>query len=336
MEFKHKDFIVRNRKKLSIAMAWILLLVLLIFIFKPSDVIIVERTLEEKQERLIWEFNEERASINYDIEIQKDFKVEMVKDLKNNIDILKWEIKLEELNIKWIDTCININLSWFNTLESICKDWNELYVGEEVDIEEVVKIYTWAILETYKSANWTELEFVDNMKKYNWSFNSNWLSKRYWELEWDTVEWRTYSFLKIYWLEDTMEHWMEFEKKHKIKYSLPICIARADSWLWTQLKSKNNIWNVWNNDSWNTVRYSTLVDWIEAIYRVLNNQYLQNIRSLWYLSQWGRDMVKWEPCTKSWEYCYATSKENWGINVKNCLSTIYNKPVDETYEFRIN
>jgi hypothetical protein len=113
--------------------------------------------------------------------------------------------------------------------------------------------------------------------------------------------------------------------KYKIDYALIVCIARADSWLWTQLKSKNNIGNVGNNDRWSTIEYDSMTDWFDAIFRVLHNKYLWHKQSIWSLSVW-------------WWWgspYYATSKYNWNMNVLNCMSNIYSRPIDENFLFRL-
>lgn len=124
-----------------------------------------------------------------------------------------------------------------------------------------------------------------------------------------------------------IEEWTfeRFEEKHWIKKELPFCIAWADSDFWRQLKSKNNIWNVWNNDRWDTVAYETIDDGIEAIFKTLNWTYLKHKQSVWSLSPGGW----WDPSY------YATSPENWNNNVLNCLNTILDTKINEDWNFRI-
>jgi len=118
---------------------------------------------------------------------------------------------------------------------------------------------------------------------------------------------------------------IENEKKHWIKKELTVCIAWADSSLWKQLKSRNNIGNVGNNDRGQVVHYATIEWGIEAIYKVLNNRYLWHKQSVWSLSPWGGGNAPF----------YATSPENWNNNVLNCLNTILDSSINESFNFRI-
>jgi hypothetical protein len=162
------------------------------------------------------------------------------------------------------------------------------------------------------------------MEKIWWKLNSQWRSKEYFELYWQKID-RINQILDKYWLKEHHIDLIELGNEYKIDYALVVCIARADSWLWTQLKTTNNIWNVGNNDRGNTVSYETLYDWWKAIFRVLHNKYLWHKQSIWSLSVWWW----WNP-----PY-YATSQENWNMNVLNCMSNIYNTNINENYLFRL-
>jgi hypothetical protein len=169
-----------------------------------------------------------------------------------------------------------------------------------------------------------------------WEVNSNWMSQEYKQLLWDTpkqrAEYMLNSFEKAKW---TIDLWLELWEKYKIDPYLAISIAKADSSLGNQLKSTNNFGNVWNNDRWDVVHYATKQDGIEAIFRVLNNKYLWNIYTVWYLSCWGKIKLWIENCFQNNEKVYATSKENWNNNVINTLRNIYkDSSIDENYNFR--
>jgi hypothetical protein len=162
------------------------------------------------------------------------------------------------------------------------------------------------------------------MEKIGWKFNPDWRSKEYIQLTWKKID-RINQILSKFWLEEHHYDLIELWNQYKIDYALVVCIARADSGLWTQLKSTNNIWNVWNNDRWNTVSYETLYEWRKAIFRVLNNKYLWHKQSIWSLSVWW-----W--WTRPY---YATSEYNWNMNILNCMGNIYDTQITEDYLFRI-
>jgi hypothetical protein len=152
-----------------------------------------------------------------------------------------------------------------------------------------------------------------------WRVNKDWISKSKEELLGNNFK----EIVKNNWLQ--IDYWQWFEVKYKVKKEVVACIARRDSWLWKYLKTKNNFWNVWNNDRWDTRSYKTEKDWIEAIFKTLNNKYLRHKQSIWSLSVGG-----W------WNSpFYATSLENWNINVLNCLWVMYNKLVSENDGFRL-
>lgn len=139
----------------------------------------------------------------------------------------------------------------------------------------------------------------------------------------NSVENRTKAFLNIYW------HNYDQRKNNawNIKPEVLVCIAWADSHLWYALKSKNNIWNVWNNDRWDIKEYETLDQGIRAIRYTLNWTYLKNKQTIWDLS------FAWD-CKIDCKYVYATSNQNWQNNVTNCLSLIYNKTIEPSFTIK--
>lgn len=160
---------------------------------------------------------------------------------------------------------------------------------------------------------WQKEEFV------SWRVNSQWESKSKDELLWN-------SFDEISLAHGIpVDYWYDAEKKYKVKKEVALCIAWRDSWLWTYLKTKNNFWNVWNNDRWDKVNFVTAEKWVEAIFKVLNGKYLKYKQSIWSLSPggWGNSPF------------YATSKENWNVNITNCLSVINWIQVTENYKIRL-
>lgn len=127
-----------------------------------------------------------------------------------------------------------------------------------------------------------------------------------------------------YWL-DPSQIW-EVENKYWIKESVILCVIISETswghkWYWTS--SCNNVWNVYNTDSWKRKCFDTYIEWLEAIWKTLNNKYLYSIWTLWCLSNaWSckqRD--------NNW-HRYATSESNWEKNMVACLSTVYWERID--------
>lgn len=156
--------------------------------------------------------------------------------------------------------------------------------------------------------------------------NSNGYSQRYVELYGDTKQERIISLLNTYWFdgEDTWYTIRTISRIYRVYPETIVCIAYADSSLGRFLKTEHNYGNVGNNDRWDTVSYSNVEQGFNAIAKVLNNQYLWGYSTVDQLSRRGNEtgMV------------YATSPENWHINVTNCLGMIHNKYVPDNFNYR--
>jgi hypothetical protein len=113
--------------------------------------------------------------------------------------------------------------------------------------------------------------------------------------------------------------------KMKIDPAVAVCIWYAESGLWRNTTTPNNVWNVWNNDRWDRRWYPTPQAGINAIYYVLDNKYLSKYWTIYSLSRyWNKD-----------SHIYSSSPYNWYKNVIKCLATIKGYPIDEYYPFRI-
>jgi len=156
------------------------------------------------------------------------------------------------------------------------------------------------------------------------------------EITGKTVDEKTLSYLQMHWMGLTYNTWKKYWKLYNIKYSVAICIAKADSNLGKQLKTSYNIGNVWNNDGWDKVHYDNWDDWIRAIFRTLNWKYIKWNNVIWDLSQGWRIKMDTKWCTEDHysRKCYASSIDNWNRNVLRCLNSIYNQPKDEYFKFR--
>ena len=131
------------------------------------------------------------------------------------------------------------------------------------------------------------------------------------------------------WIDESLNWWID--------PSFVMCIWLAESWLWNNLTSAYNIWNVWNNDRWDRRDYSNAKEWIRAIVYALNNQYLHRYDTLAYLSWWWRDSAWLPACWATpTEYCYASSMTHWHNNMKRCLSHLKWYYILDSYKFRYN
>ena len=140
--------------------------------------------------------------------------------------------------------------------------------------------------------------------------------------------------LTKYGLWDTYDHRDKMQYKYGVRMTVAVCIAKADTSLGRELKTTNNVANVGNNDRWDRVHYKTIEAGIEAVFRTLSNRYIGRNKKIWELSNWWRKVLWLPPCWNG-NYCFATSSDNRNINLSNCLSEIYKKPIDENFLFRL-
>ena len=143
----------------------------------------------------------------------------------------------------------------------------------------------------------------------------------------DTVDDRAESFLNEYWVwaYRQLAFWEDAVANTEIDRDVVICIAFAESTLGRYLTTANNIWNVWNDDRWNRVSFSSALAWAKSIPDTLNNYYLWNYHTISQLSRYGNLDGK----------IYASSPINWQRNVTKCLSQIKWYYVPEDYPFRL-
>ncbi len=143
----------------------------------------------------------------------------------------------------------------------------------------------------------------------------------------DSVEERRDTFLNTYavgvYRQSTF--WQDASEWTNIDVDVGICIAFAESSLWRNLTTSNNIGNVDNNDGGKRVSYSWPMVGARLIYTTLNNRYLWQYNILLDYNGYGN------PDGKN----YATSKYNWQNNVTKCLSMIKWYYVPDDFPVRI-
>lgn len=145
-------------------------------------------------------------------------------------------------------------------------------------------------------------------------------------MEWNSVAERRENFLKRYGVSvyRDPDFWYDAADGTNVDPDVGICIAFAESTLWQNLTTSNNIGNVGNNDRWDRVAYDGPSAGARLIYTTLNNGYLWHYHILldynWY---WNKDGK-----------IYASSEYNWQNNVTKCLSQIKWYPVPDDYPVR--
>lgn len=146
-----------------------------------------------------------------------------------------------------------------------------------------------------------------------------------WIIDWETIAQRREKFLDIYatWPFADSSLWIDAANQTWIDPIFGICIWFAET-SFKNFKTDNNIGNVWNDDSGNTITFASPLAWAKAIFDVFNNQYLGNYNTLNELSRYGN---------RDW-FIYASSPYNWQKNIMNCLSWIYGYRVQEDFPIR--
>lgn len=157
-----------------------------------------------------------------------------------------------------------------------------------------------------------------------WLCNSNWQAQDMPDLKSRTREERMRELLTYYNKEYLYDTFFQWGKMFWVYPELAICIAKADTTLGRHMKTKNNLGNVGNTDSWKTREFDSEYKAIRAIYQVLTNRNLWHYTELWQLSR---------KHNKDW-LVYATSEENWHNNVTNCMWVIRGETIDEHFPFR--
>ncbi len=169
---------------------------------------------------------------------------------------------------------------------------------------------------------------LTNKKPTEWRrLNSNGYSQKYTFLTWIGRDERAVELLQSYGFEwqETRNTIKTISRIHRVYPETILCIIYADSSIGRFLKTAHNYGNVFNTDSGRTKEFDNFEQWIDAIGRYwLNGKYLKHKTTIWQLS----------PATgEPWPY-YATSSENWFINVSNCLGMIHNKQINWDRQFR--
>ena len=146
-------------------------------------------------------------------------------------------------------------------------------------------------------------------------------------MEWNTVDERAQRLLNWYgvWVYRELNFWNSVVEWTNIDRDVVICIWVAESTLGQYLTTDNNIWNVWNNDRWDRIAYTTPYAWARVIPLTLNNQHLWHYHTINQLSRYGNS---------DWKI-YASSPINRQTNVMKCLSKIKWYTVPEDFPFRV-
>lgn len=176
--------------------------------------------------------------------------------------------------------------------------------------------YLYKYLEDFKDKYWQEYEWelYEELKTFT--------------LSWETEVERQKDLLNSYavWDFKNWDIWVEEAISWNIDPSFLMCIWLAETWLWRNLKTPYNVWNIWNTDSGATRDFQNARSWIYYMVRTLNNKYLWGYNEMSKLSRyWNKDGS-----------IYASSPLNWQNNMVKCLTALKERSVPDNYNFRIS
>ncbi len=189
----------------------------------------------------------------------------------------------------------------------------------KINTENLPSIYFSKYKKDYKARTWNEFKWKLESKRKSRTFKITWNN----EIE------RQKNFLRKYWVWwfKNWSLWVEEGIEASIDPTFLMCVWLAETWLWKNLKTPYNIWNVWNTDSWETKTFSSEREWITAMTRTFNNKYLMQYNELKMLSRyWNLDETK---------PIYASSSSNWHNNIVTCMSYIKGRYISDSYNFRL-
>jgi len=175
--------------------------------------------------------------------------------------------------------------------------------------------YRFKFYADYKERTWKEYK----RKSLKW--------KRIFKIEWDTEIERQKYLLHNYAAPafSNWDMWIEESLDWGIDPTFMMCVWLAETWLGNHLKSQYNVWNIWNDDSWNTWDFPTPRAWIYWMWKTLNNKILGKYNKLSQLSRY------WN---KTWPI-YASSDTHWHTNIVKCVSAIKGRYISDDFNFRI-
>lgn len=251
------------------------------------------------------------AKDNIDIRTKTNLMIKTVDFLRKN------EVK------KWLDESLDNSISAFNT---VYDKTIETFKSSNLDTDNRQKIYT--LLEDLNSnldalSKEPEIaeKFVDIISKNeeNMEFIADWKDVLYAHIKKANEKFLSH-FNCLY----------ISAEKFSVPPELLVAIMQNDSSLWGQLKTKNNFWNVWNDDFGNTKSFDTAQDWIDAVAANIKKRILKYCRIYPKREPTAKELVSW--IAYNWRrfyWAYMTSK-HWQKKVAWLYKHLSNKSIVET------
>lgn len=119
--------------------------------------------------------------------------------------------------------------------------------------------------------------------------------------------------------------WVEESLNGNIDPTFTMCVWLAESGLWRNTLTQNNVWNIWNNDRGDKRIFDSPRAGVFAMISTFNNRYLWGHTEIQQLSRYGNKDGT----------IYASDPVHWHSNVTKCMSSIKWYYVPDNYNFRL-
>jgi hypothetical protein len=232
--------------------------------------------------------------------------------------VKEWEVFAKswwEYGTKWawyLTTWPHLHFEIFKNRDYV--DPLEFLDTSYITFADLPEKYKYKFYNDYKMRKWFEYEDVTK-------------SKRWLKIDWLTEVERQKSLLEkyaIWWFRD-WNMWVEESIDGNIDPTFVMCIGIAETGLWKHTKTANNVWNVWNTDSWATKVMWSVREWIRSMVFTLNNKYLWKYDKIKELGRYGNKTGS----------IYASSDFNWHNNITKCMSVIKQQYIPDDFNFRL-
>ncbi len=183
-----------------------------------------------------------------------------------------------------------------------------------VNFSNLLDKYQYKFEEDFRVRKWYDYA---KAKKSGRVFNLNWSTEI--ERQKDLIERYTHPDFRNW------EMWIEESLNWNIDPTFTMCVWLAETGLWRNSLTKNNVWNIWNNDRWDKRVIDTPRLWVIAMIKTFNNRYLGHHTEVQQLSRyWNKEGT-----------IYASDPIHWHSNVTKCMSSIKGYYIPDNYNFRL-
>jgi hypothetical protein len=167
-------------------------------------------------------------------------------------------------------------------------------------------------IKDYKNKYWKEIKNI-SLKWFRLIWRTEVERQKYLLNKYATKSFRNWNT----WVEESLDWWLD--------PSFVMCVWLAETWLWRHLKTRYNVWNVWNTDDWSTWSFDSPREWISWMIKTFNNKHLKKYTKVSQLSRfWNKKGL-----------IYASSSFNWHNNIIRCMWELKQEQLTTDFTFRL-